>query len=93
MGKLDPKWLKSSFVDLIDNTISLVAVTAENDIDYENIIMAYAFNGQRDLGYLYDNEPSEYPADIILMITDCWADVLEKEKVVANLKETLRDLE
>lgn len=93
MEKHNPKWLKSSFVDLIDNTISLVAVTAENDIDYENIIMEYAYNGQRDLMYLYDNEPSEYPADIILMITDCWADVLEKENVVANLKETLLALE
>lgn len=93
MEKFNPRWLRSSFVDLIDNTISLIAVTAENDIDYRNIIMEYAYNGQRDLGYLYDNEPSEYPADIILMITDCWADVLEKENVVANLKETLLDLE
>lgn len=93
MEKLDPKWLKSSFVDLIDSTIELIAVTAENDIDYRNIIMEHASNGQRDLIYLYDNEPSEYPADIILMITDCWADVLEKENVVANLKEMLRVLE
>lgn len=89
--KLKPVWLYIELVELVSDA-EIVAVTVKNESDYDITVKDYVSDEWVDLEGFYHGKPEQFPADIVIVITDNWVEVLSKESIVSNLEKELAEL-
>lgn len=89
--KLKPVWLNIDLVEMV-NDAEIVAVTVKDEFDYDITVKDYVRDKWVDLDNFDHDKPKQFPADIVIAITDCWVAVQSKEKIVSNLENELAKL-
>lgn len=90
--KLKPVWLELDPVDIVDGDVEVIAVTVKDEFDYDITVKDYVSDQWVDLDNLNYGKPKQFPADIVIIKTECWVEVRPKEDIVSNLENELAKL-